>query len=275
MDIIARNGSLADGTTIHSAQQGVPDRVQIDLTNVDFVDPMGLVTVAVLAESAKKRDIPVMFRNPSNPDTNRYLARMHLEEALTNLGIYCSFPPVTEHDTGYRIMELQRFSRDEDDDKLASHVFKILEWDDPEDAKTLFRCISEAIDNVCEHSGSEGGWAALQQYRDKSGTRRVAFAVGDSGMGLRASLARANAVTSDQDALSLSVKRGVSGTGDNTRGQGLADLIARVRPRGGHVRLWSGNASALTGPNERHFHTKAHPFAFDGTMIYATLNYYG
>lgn len=274
MDITVRTGSLADGTTIPSARLSDPDRVLIDLTNVDFVDPMGLVTVAVLAESSRKHGVPVVFRNPSNPDINRYLARMHLGQALTDLGVFCSFPPVAEHYTGDRIMELQRFSRDQDDDKLASQVFRILEWDDPEDAKTLFRCISEAIDNVCEHSGSDGGWAALQQYKDRSDTRRVAFAVGDSGIGLRASLARAIDVCSDRDAISRSVERGVSGTGDDTRGEGLADLIARVRARGGHVRLWSGNASALTGQNEGLFHTKSHPFAFDGTMIYATLNYY-
>ncbi len=274
MDITVRRGALADGSTIPSVHLGDPDRVRIDLSKADFVDPMGLVTVAVLAESSKKQGLPVSFRNPSNPDTNRYLARMHLGQALTDLGIFCSFPPVTERDTGDRIMELQRFSRDEDDDKLASQVFRILEWDDPDDAKTLFRCISEAIDNVCEHSGSDGGWAALQQYKDKRGARRVAFAVGDSGMGLRASLTRAIEVSSDQEAISRSVERGVSGTGDSTRGEGLADLIARVRARGGHVRLWSGQASALTGKNGGLLHTRNHPFAFEGTMIYATLNYY-
>lgn len=273
VDIRVRDGaSLTEGSVLLAAQASKDDEVVLDLRGATFVDPLGLVALAVAAEDAAAKGQIVSFYPPHRSGPLRYLARMHLDQAMSGYGINCSLPSVNEWNVGDRLMELRRFHRSDDEDVLASQVYRILESDDPEDAATLFRCVSEAVDNVCEHSGVEGGWAALQQY-DEGGKKKIAFAVGDAGIGLRASLSRAVEIDDDSDAIRRAVVKGVSGTGDATRGEGLADLIDRVRERTGYVRLWSGDASAHTGAPANSLYTKLHSFVNDGTIIYATLNY--
>ena len=54
--------------------------VQIDLTGLKFIDPAGLVSLAVIAERATLLRRPVRFRKPEGGDVANYLTRMRLGE---------------------------------------------------------------------------------------------------------------------------------------------------------------------------------------------------
>lgn len=273
MDIRVRPfGTLDGGSAVAAATESDdPGRACIDLSSARFVDPFGLVTVATVVEACTLSGSTADIKWPKSEDLRRYLSRMHLGEAVTMLGLTCPLPEVNERPLGDRVLELTRFEGADRGSELAEKVYNILSVDDVEDAKTLYQCVSEAVENVAEHSGVSGGWAALQQYR-RGGRNDVVFAVADSGVGLRSTLSRTQAVDGDRHAVELAVKIGVSGTGDQARGRGIAGIIDKSRARHGHVRLWSGAATGLTGAAKHFFHVKD-AAAYPGTVLSATLSY--
>jgi hypothetical protein len=118
---------------------------------------------------------------------------------------------------------------------------------------------------VIEHSGVNGGWAAMQVMPNKEDL--ITFAIADAGFGLESTLSRYNDVDGPVDAMEKAFERTVSGTGVHGRGAGLDDLLQRVKRHRGHLRAWSGAATgrcaggalACCGANA----------AFPGTVIYA------
>lgn len=246
------------GTTGQSFTHGTLTRwclpsdgvVVIDLSRVAFIDTMGLVTVAAAAERAQLDGIDVQFTPPRDADPARYAARMHLGECLASVGVDAQLPTVHEREVGSRLTELHRFDA-WNADELAErvHYAVVAHAGDEANAKEFFLGVSEVMWNVVDHSTVGAGWAAMQVMPgDKAPF--VTFAVADSGVGLRQSLARNHSVTDDSAAISLAFESGVSGTGDR-RGMGLPDLYHRVNRRRGVIKVWSGNAtgtSRLTQP---------------------------
>src|SRR5664280_2591809 len=59
----------------------------IDLRNVRFVDPLGLVGIATLAQSQRQAGRDVTLDGPNNSNVAAYLSRMRLNDALDYLGV--------------------------------------------------------------------------------------------------------------------------------------------------------------------------------------------
>ncbi|MCD2111427.1 hypothetical protein LQ384_10005 [Rhodococcus rhodochrous] len=273
MDIRVRPGGSLDGNgAITGASVSAdPDVISIDISAAAFVDPFGLVTLAAVTEEATRSGLGVNVSWPRGTDLRRYLARMHVADALGSLGVTCQLPEVNENPSGDRFLELTRFEGSDRGSELAEKVYNILSVDDLDDAKTLYSCVSEAIGNVTEHSEVGGGWAALQQYR-REGRNEVVFAVADSGVGLRRTLSRHHSVNDDAQAVRLAAQFGISGTGDQARGRGIAGIAEKARERGGYMRLWSGRAEGLTGAPKGFLRVKR-AVTYPGTVLSATLSY--
>ena len=244
---------------------------EIDLSRAQFVDTFGLVLVVTVAEQAVQSNQKVRVTSPRSQGARVWLSRMHLREALAELGVECDLKPVRHTPLGDRVLELHSFDRDSPDE-LADKVYRALEGDDRAEAGTLYRSVADALDNVRCHSEADRGWAALHQY-GKDATRRIEFAVGDSGVGLRRSLAAAHQVQSDKAALELALQRGISGTGEAGRGNGLADIAERAWKRDGILRLYSGRdvASVLRESVVRFRPANAR---FPGTLVYSKMTFH-
>lgn len=272
MDLVVPPGGALtqDHTDRYVRVSAEPGRTLIDLCGARFVDPFGLVAVAGLLDDAVGRDRDVEVLPPASEDVARYLARMRLGEAIDAAGCPSPLPTVRERRVGDRLLELGRFDSEDAAEDLAERVHGIFVRDDAAEAAALFSCLSEAAANVCEHSGKDHGWAALQQY-DYRGHTVVAFAVGDSGKGLRRSLRRRHDVSDDAEAIRLAVRRGVTSTGVPTRGLGLSGIVRQARRRGGAVRLWSGTATGLTGPASGSLSVRTTSSRLPGTLAHARL----
>ncbi len=96
---------------------------------------------------------------------------------------------------------------------------------------------------MLEHSERTHGFLALQQYK-VDGQQQVAFAVGDSGVGLRTTLARSNRCPDDAAAIDLAVQRRVSSKGPDA-GLGINSVAGIACARDGNLRLWSGQAFGI------------------------------
>lgn len=260
--------SLTAATLVSWSSATAPgdDSVLIDLSLVQFVDPMALTTIAAVAEDAAASGLDVEFVPPQDQNVRRYVARMHLGECLRR---YCSkvdLPKVNEWDTGGRLFELQRFNSNSSDE-FAESVFRAhqVAGGSGEDTKSFFKGVSEVLSNVAEHSGVEGGWAAMQVMPNSDGL--IKFAVADAGHGLEHTLRRHNKVDGAVDAMTMAFQRTVSGTGRLGRGTGLDDLLQRVKRHRGHLRAWSGAGVGRSSGGA--LACQEVTAAFPGTVIYA------
>lgn len=246
------------------------DSVVIDLRQATFIDTMGLTLVVAAAERAEIDEREVIFHAPVDPSVCNYAARMHLGECLAKVGVDARLPTVRERDLGNQLLELHRFDPT-DSEELADHLRNAIadHSGSASDAGNFYAGVSEALENVVEHSGVHGGWAAMQTMAP-TGVPEITFAVADVGRGLRASLGSRYEVEDDAEAIDLAFTEGVSGTGEHNRGEGLPDLHKRVRERGGILRVWTGLAA---GTSQRYGPIKCRSADADypGTIIYASF----
>lgn len=277
MDIrVAQGRSFAGSHVVNAAYVGEDAScVTLDLASATKIDLFGLVAIGALAEAAISDGQKVTFVSPRDYSVAERLSRMHVGVALDRLRIDHALPEVEHSPAGDQVVELRRFHDHDEVEDFLSAVYFNLVAEDEEDARTLYYCVAEAIDNLIEHSGETGGWMALEQYVTPSNSRAVAFAVADTGIGLRTSLCRSASLTvaSDREAMGLAIQRGVSRTDDPSRGRGLHGIIEKARERSGHVRLWSGGVHGISGTSEGSFVLRDHPSAYHGTIVYATLRY--
>jgi hypothetical protein len=246
---------------------GAPCR--IDLRALRFVEPLGLVEIAARAEYHRSRGATVRVLAPSDPSVANYLARMRLGRALTELGAAHDLPYVRERQLSGRLLELTHFADAGGSDELAAMVYHRVAPESPASARALYTALCEIGQNVPEHAGVAGGWAAAQATRRHA---QVWFAVGDCGIGMRRSLATRGA-RDDAEALVLALDRGVSRFAAPGRGNGLAETCRLVTARGGRLHLVSGGAARTAERTRRSPSVPVTPFP--GTLFQGALPYRG
>jgi hypothetical protein len=214
-------------------------RTQFDLSGMTFIEPIALVAIASLAESAVAAGRRVELVAPVDPHIARYLARMRLDDVLADLGVDVDLPGVRERPLPNTLLEVTAFNGTSGATALAEMVHRLVEQTDLDAANALFLGIAEAGGNVIEHSGRRGGFMAAQLTHDRS---RLQFAVSDSGVGMLETLRGAGA-TSSASALLLSLQRGVSERPGDGAGIGLFDINEELTRLGGELHIISGNAA--------------------------------
>jgi len=243
--------------------------VEIDLSGLKFIDPAGLVSLAVVAERAKLLGLPVLFRKPAGGDVANYLKRMRLGEQLEALDVAHDLPQVQERRLGHRLVELRRFDGEEGLDTVAATLVQSYVDDHPELVQPLYAALDEMARNVLEHSTRSHGYVALQRYDNR---RDISFAVGDSGIGLRRRLAEAVPVPDDRTAIVRAAQVHVTSIGRPGRGRGISRVIGITGEHRGSVTLISGTAS---GTFQRgHLDPEVTEFAasYPGTLAHVRLS---
>ncbi|WP_448625909.1 hypothetical protein [Geodermatophilus sp. URMC 64] len=273
MNIVAKGRGLLTASDLRhhlvKPPSSGPRRRRIDLARATFADPAGLVALAAIAERAHIDRVMIEFTPPSDQDCAVYLSRMRLGQHLRDLGVDHGLPTVHENPLGDRLHELTRFSSEEEFDQLAATVERTFEKEHPGTARDLYRALHEVASNVLEHSGRSGGYLALQRFPQRND---VAFAVADSGIGLRGSLSKRMTVDDDRTALVRAVQVHVTSLDAPGRGRGLGRVIATTGHHHGAVLLLSGSSQGVfTGG---HFDPWVADLAapFPGTLAQARLH---
>lgn len=269
MDIVVGGGgSLTDYHFAGHIRRSRGGLTCVDLSRTRFVDPFGLASVAAVLEDAVIRDRDIQFVEPFNDDCRHYLHRMGLGDVLDDLGLDHDLEPVRRHNTGDRLLRLQRFAVGEDAaNELAEQVFRIFDAAGDTRAATLYDAVQEIAQNVVDHSRSRGGYIALQQFPKSN---EVTFAVADAGIGLRRALCTAHTVRDDSHAIALAVLRNITSSGKEGRGIGLHNFVRHTR-RSGRVQLWSGRSSGSFTQGRTVPRLTEHNSSFRGTVAQARL----
>ena len=245
------------------------DEVTIDLARLDFIEPVGLVAVAVVAERAHSSGRAVRFTGPDNIDRADYLARMRLAGAFDALGIEHALPPVHERRSGHRLVELHRFDDEDGLDELVDALIRTYVDDHPGLIQPLYAALDEIAVNVFEHSGRDHGFLAMQRF---DGSNDIAFAIGDSGVGLRASLGASTRVPDDGVAIARAAQIHISSVDQPGRGRGIRRVIDVTGQHSGSVRLASGTAYGTFARGNPDPHLTGLRGPFPGTLADVRLS---
>jgi hypothetical protein len=225
--------------------------VELHFNTRQWATPTGMVGLACLIEKLRREGGAISIEL-NNCDTAGYWERMGFFRAVGLEPPYCA--PVNPRPGMGRYAEIRKVSDIECVDTLTRELVAASQ---PEVgiSNTFSHILSEAMNNVCQHSGVFGFSAA--QYWAKNG--RVELCIADSGCGLRSALSPRYAPANDSDAIRLALKVGVTSNSPNfgqslmrNRGVGLSCIDRLVQANGGKFEIWSGRGRFVNGDGHNH-----------------------
>lgn len=223
----------------------------IDLRLFDFVDVYATMGLALLVRNACQEGHTPTIYLPVSDDVRSYLARQDFFEIISP---WYTIPrelldlKQRQWAGNPRVAPLTLIESEDDVSPVVNRVRDLLTSPQFSVSKPMaddiWRILGEALQNVPQHAGVgtgrlEPGIAVLQAYKGC-----VEVALGDTGVGLRASLSQnpASAGRTDAELQMLVLQQGFSRTGKAGQGNGLCVVGATITKLGGVLRLQSGCA---------------------------------
>ena len=226
---------------------------QIDLRDVSFIDPYGMVGLLEIGELCLLEDIRKTIILPRSDEVCRYLDRMDfftfaeryfsLEHSTDSAGKY---QRSSDSDVLLEITPIEKSNdihfivgkvRDRAQAILATH----LRYDERA-INGFIVALSEICQNIIEHSENKG-FVGIQKYHFQSLKKNIVkIAVMDVGIGFRKSLASRFKLKSDLEAIDKALLHGASRYEDEGRGHGLAGVRKFVTEWQGKLSIRSGTA---------------------------------
>ena len=242
------------------------DTVRIDLSDLRSISPIGVITLICLIRKLSEVGIRFDVVVPNHDDTWTYLYQIGFLEVLEQfVPLEVSEAVLQRVDQSVRaLIPVRSFTSYQEVEEIAAQVEEVFQESPDGLAPLLPTChtvVAELAGNVVAHSGTGVGWVFAQRYATGE-SRVIEIAVGDSGIGVRRSLAKnakhKSAGLDDRGALSRALGDGVSGVDDPYRGYGLGQIRAEIGSglerglfmasgrgrlriyRSGRFRTWSG-----------------------------------
>jgi hypothetical protein len=244
------------------------DSLVLDLGDVTFVLPEGLVAIATFAESIRQSGRTLSVEAPDSTDIANYMSRAHLPQVLDDLGVDHDFEPVRERDLGSSMVELRRFDGVSEVLSLADGVFEFARPQGERSAAMLHTAVCETGENVTIHSGTQHGYLLAQYYPS---SRTFRFAIGDNGIGFFGSLQTVGAASVEQ-ALEMAGRPGFSATGDPTRGLGISSVREHLIGLGGTLVLASENQERGFNSLQELGHSSSNTGHIVGSLVYGNFS---
>lgn len=266
--LLPRHLNLATLTGIINAWPRDASSIVVDFRGQVFVYPAGTVGLSCLASQAIGRGQELSFQFDGCENVT-YWERMGF---FSNFNIQGIPSAGVRRDSGNRFSEVRVVNNIDDVDRLTAELVDVAA--PSREAGLVFsHIVSEALNNVCQHSGARG-FCASQYYELRD---RVHFCIADHGMGLLQSLADYG-MASDSAAVMKALEVGVSGRSRaaqmaepehmRNRGVGLSAIHRLVIGNRGVLDLWSGDARYSAGPLGGSLRTVTY---WPGTLISATM----
>jgi anti-sigma regulatory factor (Ser/Thr protein kinase)/anti-anti-sigma regulatory factor len=265
-------------------------RICIDLGDVTFIDPYGMVGILELGYYLKSLGKEVILRVPRSEEVPRYLERMDFFRFRA--GLFVLDPPLLDLTEPYHrsiasdvLLEITRIEKSDDIhfivDRVRDRAGSILEAHLHYDERAIHHFIvalSEVCQNIVEHSQSIGHVGIQKYFYAKSlGKNVVKIAVMDLGIGIKKSLSpRFSSVYGEKWSDLLAIERallhGASRYEDIGRGHGLTEVRKFVAKWNGRISIRSGTAKFSLLPSwERGSGMHPQIPLFPGTQISLVL----
>lgn len=243
MEVIARPGIRMNRANYESCCSGEEILVlDVDLAELEFIDPYGLVSLACAIEGACRRGDQVQFVPPNDRNVANYLSRAGLAPLVARATGTDSLPEVRSRNMTGRLVALEPLTAGEALEDAADLVYdRVGSLCGARPVDPLRWALYELGYNIEEHSGTEG-FVAAQVWKRDGGAFEVQLAVGDWGDGIPATLRGAGHQRgSDMDFIVDAAQSRLSRK-EKDGGFGLPTTVREARQLGGHVAVRSGAA---------------------------------
>lgn len=223
------------------------ETVVLDLTAVEFVDPLFLLRLRGFIDWHCARGHSVRLLRPRSTSVRNYLCRMRVANELPATCDSELEPGPNCGGRGDVLIPIRRLGSRGDsdllDEELATLYTAHFTGGLARSADAFTRTVSEMCDNATTHGSSAVGvaYVTAQRYRNN----RCVLAIGDLGVGIPEHMRRAFPdLSSDEDAIREATKEGITATGDPHRGIGYQFVIDGMKESDipyAELRVWSGH----------------------------------
>ena len=246
--------------TFEQIQQIFRESPVIDLRDVTFIDPYGMVGLLEIGELSKSGVMQKLLFLPESEEVLKYLERMDFFKFINKyFKLEPSEPAIPEKylRSSYTDVLLEITTIEKSDDihfivgKVKTRAHKILtkhlHYDDGA-INGFIVALSEVCQNILEHS-EKTGFVGIQKYHFQNLNKNVVkIAVMDIGIGFRKSLSERLELKDDLDAIEKALLHGASRYADRGRGHGLASVRRFVHQWNGKLSIRSGTAKLAIIP---------------------------
>jgi len=226
----------------------------IELREINFIDPYGMVGLLEIGELFKSEGIQKIIYLPESEEVLKYLERMDFFQFAERYFILePSDMQIAEKylRSSYSDVLLEITPIEKSDDihfivgkvKDRSHAILARHLNYDENAINNFIvALSEVCQNIIEHSEYKG-FVGIQKYRFQGIDKNVVkIAVMDVGIGFRKSLSERFSLKNDLDAIEKGLLHGASRFTEKGRGHGLSAVRRFVKQWNGKLSIRSGTA---------------------------------
>ncbi|MCL5061761.1 MAG: ATP-binding protein [Nitrospiraceae bacterium] len=226
----------------------------IDLQDITFIDPYGMVGILELGELLKSNSIQKTIHLPMSEEVLKYLERMDFFKFADNyFKLEPSKPEISEkyRRSSYSDVLLEITPIEKSDDihfivgKVKERANAILKKHLHYDERAIngfIVALSEVCQNIIEHSEKKG-FVGIQKYHFQNLNKNVVkIAVMDIGVGFKKSLSERFSLKNDFEAIEKALLHGASRYADEGRGHGLAAVRRFVNQWNGKISIRSGTA---------------------------------
>jgi anti-sigma regulatory factor (Ser/Thr protein kinase) len=226
----------------------------IDLRDVAFIDPYGMVGLLEIGELSRSGEMQKPLFLPESEEVLKYLERMDFFKFINKY--FNLEPPKPEMPEKYLrssytdvLLEITPIKKSDDIHfivgKIKDHAQAILTSHLHYDERTIngfIVALSEVCQNIIEHS-EKTGFVGIQKYHFQNLNKNVVkIAVMDIGIGFRKSLSERLELKDDLEAIEKALLHGASRYADRGRGHGLASVRRFVYQWNGKLSIRSGTA---------------------------------
>ena len=265
-------------------------RICIDLGDVTFIDPYGMVGILELGYYLKSLGKEVILRVPRSEEVPKYLERMDFFRFRS--GLFVLNPPYLDFTEKYHrsfasdvLLEITRIEKSDDIhfivDRVRDRAGSVLEAHLHYDERAIHHFIvalSEVCQNILEHSQNVGYVGIQKYFYAKSLAKNVVkIAVMDLGIGIKNSLShRFSSVYGEKWSDLLAIERallhGASRYEEVGRGHGLTEVRKFVQKWDGKISIRSGTAKFSLLPSwEKGLRRHSGVAFFPGTQVSLVL----
>ncbi|MDA8214076.1 MAG: ATP-binding protein [Nitrospiraceae bacterium] len=226
----------------------------IDLQDITFIDPYGMVGILEIGELLKSGNIQKTLYLPESEEVLKYLERMDFFKFADNyFKLEPSKPEISEkyRRSSYSDVLLEITPIEKSDDihfivgKVKERANAILKKHLHYDERAIngfIVALSEVCQNIIEHSEKKG-FVGIQKYHFQNLNKNVVkIAVMDIGVGFKKSLSERFSLKNDFEAIEKALLHGASRYADEGRGHGLAAVRRFVNQWNGKISIRSGTA---------------------------------
>ncbi|MEW6676053.1 MAG: ATP-binding protein [Nitrospirota bacterium] len=244
---------LSDAT-FESVILSIAENTPIDLRDIQFIDPYGMVGLLERGELLKAKGISQPLYLPESEDVLRYLERMDFFRFADGyFRLEPSKPQISEkyRRSSYSDVLLEITPIEKSDDihfivgrvkERANAILKRHLHYDETAINGFIVALSEVCQNIIEHSETKG-FVGIQKYHFQNLNKNVVkIAVMDIGIGFRKSLSERFSLKNDLEAIEKGLLHGASRFADKGRGHGLSAVRRFVKQWNGRLSIRSGTA---------------------------------